>query len=89
MKHETASTMQPIKEIGNAAYFKRMYDIEGARPAKARELGNIHPGDGAKFCGMGRRAIDRSRQTLGATRKSCARSASSATISTSSRPPRR
>lgn len=53
MKHETASTMQPIKEIGNAAYFKRMYDIEGARPAKARELGNIHPGDGAKFCGMG------------------------------------
>lgn len=51
--HETNFTMQPIKEIGGKAYFTRMYDINGERPAKARELGNIHPGDGAKFCGMG------------------------------------
>ena len=51
--HETAKTMQPIKERGGEAYFKRMYDIEGARPAKARELGNLTPGDGAKFPGMG------------------------------------
>lgn len=50
---ETGWTMQPIKERGGAAYFKRMYDIEGERPKKARELGNIHPGDGVKFCGMG------------------------------------
>lgn len=51
--HETAGTMQPIKEYGGPTYFKRMYDIQGARPAKARELGNLYPGDGAKFCGRG------------------------------------
>jgi hypothetical protein len=37
---ETAHTMQPIKELGGTAYFTRMYDIQGARPAKAKELGN-------------------------------------------------
>lgn len=50
---ETAATMQPIKERGGAAYFKRMYDIQGARPTKAKELGNLAPGDGARFCGRG------------------------------------
>lgn len=50
---ETASTMQPIKEYGGNAYFRRMYDIEGERPAKARELGNLTPGDGAKYAGRG------------------------------------
>jgi len=51
--HETARTMQPIKEFGGTAYYKRMYDIQGDRPAKARELGNLTPGDGAKFAGRG------------------------------------
>lgn len=51
--HETGATMQPIKERGGKAYFTRMYDIRGARPQKARELGNLQPGDGAKFPGMG------------------------------------
>lgn len=51
--HETAHTMLPIKEIGGTAYFTRMYDIKGNRPAKARELGNLTPGDGAKYCGRG------------------------------------
>lgn len=51
--HETAATMQPIKEMGGNAYFKRMYDIEGDRPAKARELGNTRPGDGALYAGRG------------------------------------
>lgn len=51
--HETAGTMQPIKEIGGPAYFTRMYDIRGSRPAKARELGNLTPGDGAKYPGRG------------------------------------
>jgi putative chitinase len=51
--HEVNGTMQPIKEIGGPAYFTRMYDIRGARPAKARELGNLTPGDGAKFAGRG------------------------------------
>lgn len=51
--HETAHTMQPIKEIGGTAYFTRMYDINGNRPAKARELGNLSPGDGAKYAGRG------------------------------------
>lgn len=50
---ETASTMQPVKEYGGPAYFRRMYDIEGERPAKARELGNLTPGDGARYCGRG------------------------------------
>jgi putative chitinase len=52
-KHETAHTMQPIKELGNKAYFTRMYDITGSRPALARRLGNTQPGDGALFCGRG------------------------------------
>lgn len=51
--HETAGTMQPIKEYGGEAYFRKMYDIEGDRPAKARELGNLSPGDGVKYCGRG------------------------------------
>jgi putative chitinase len=51
--HETAATMQPVKEYGGAAYYKRMYDIEGARPAKAKELGNTVPGDGIMFAGRG------------------------------------
>lgn len=50
---ETAWTMLPIKEKGGTAYLTRMYDIKGDRPAKARELGNLTPGDGALFCGRG------------------------------------
>lgn len=51
--HETAQTMRPIKELGGDAYFTRMYDIHGQRPSVARDLGNINPGDGVKFCGRG------------------------------------
>jgi putative chitinase len=51
--HETAGTMMPVKEYGGPAYFTRMYDITGARPDKARILGNSMPGDGAKYCGRG------------------------------------
>ena len=51
--HETAFTMQPIRERGGLAYFTRMYDIGGNRPDKARELGNLSPGDGAKYAGRG------------------------------------
>jgi putative chitinase len=50
---ETAHTMQPVKELGGPTYYRRMYDIEGARPAKARELGNLTPGDGVNYCGRG------------------------------------
>ncbi len=50
---ETAGTMQPIKEMGGNAYFIRMYDIRGERPDKARQLGNLQPGDGARYCGRG------------------------------------
>lgn len=50
---ETAHTMQPIKELGGSAYYTRMYDIKGNRPAKAKELGNLTPGDGAKYPGRG------------------------------------
>ena len=51
--HETAHSMLPIKEIGGDAYYTRMYDIRGARPAKAKELGNTTPGDGARYPGRG------------------------------------
>ncbi len=56
---ETNHTMQPVREaywLSDAAankYFFRMYDIGGQRPKKARELGNLTPGDGVKYPGMG------------------------------------
>lgn len=56
---ETAHSMMPVQEANwlspaaQQAYFTRMYDITGQRPDKARELGNLSPGDGAKFCGRG------------------------------------
>jgi len=43
--HETARTMQPIREKGGASYFKR---YEGRK-----DLGNTSPGDGIKFHGRG------------------------------------
>lgn len=43
--HETARTMQPIKERGGNAWFAR-YDGRA-------DLGNTHPGDGARFAGRG------------------------------------
>jgi hypothetical protein len=51
--HETGGTMRPVHERGGKRYFFDMYDIGGRRPAKARQLGNINPGDGAKFHGRG------------------------------------
>ena len=51
--HETASTMQPIKEYGGPTYLTRMYDITGARPALAIKMGNTAAGDGIKYCGRG------------------------------------
>jgi putative chitinase len=51
--HETASTMQPIKEYGGQTYFTRMYDVTGARPQLALKYGNTCAGDGPKYCGRG------------------------------------
>lgn len=51
--HETATSMQPIKEFGGAAYFTKMYDIKGARPTLAKKMGNTTPGDGPRYCGRG------------------------------------
>lgn len=51
--HETGQTMQPIKERGGDAYFHKMYDPKGSRPAVAKSLGNTQPGDGAKYAGRG------------------------------------
>jgi hypothetical protein len=36
----------PAKEQGSEAYFRRMYEFE-------RSLGNVEPGDGARYCGRG------------------------------------
>lgn len=52
-KWETNHTMQPIHEEGGPAYWKRMYDPQGSRPALAKRNGNTKPGDGARFCGRG------------------------------------
>lgn len=54
---ETDRTMQAISEYGDRAYFTRMYDIKGGRPDIARQLGNIHAGDGAKYHGRGKPMI--------------------------------
>ncbi len=51
--HETASTMQPIKEYGGPSYFTRMYDVSGARPSLAIKHGNTCAGDGARYFGRG------------------------------------
>lgn len=40
-----------VRELGGNSYFNK-YDIQYA-PAKARELGNTSPGDGAKYKGRG------------------------------------
>jgi putative chitinase len=44
--HETAFTMQPISEFGNNDRFTELYEDR-------TDLGNDHPGDGAKFHGRG------------------------------------
>jgi putative chitinase len=51
--HETAHTLQPVREIGGPDYFRRMYDPLGNRPQVAARLGNVRPGDGAVFPGRG------------------------------------
>lgn len=51
--HETAHTMQPIREYGGPRYYFRMYDPQGERPKLAKSMGNIYPGDGALFAGRG------------------------------------
>jgi putative chitinase len=51
--HETASTMQPVKEYGGPTYLTRMYDVTGARSKLALANGNTCAGDGIKYCGRG------------------------------------
>lgn len=53
--HETAFTMQPIRERGGKDYFFRMYDPGSPLPARAalaKRMGAL-PGDGALFYGRG------------------------------------
>lgn len=50
---ETGATMEPVNEQGGDAYFFRMYDKDGDRPAVAKMLGNTEAGDGIRFHGRG------------------------------------
>ena len=51
--HESAHTMEAIKERGGNAYFTALYDINGDNPKRAKRYGNVSAGDGARFCGRG------------------------------------
>jgi putative chitinase len=51
--HETARTMQPIRELGGASYYTRMYDVGGDRPKLCIANGNTCAGDGARYYGRG------------------------------------
>ncbi len=51
--HETATTMQPIRERGGKAYLRANYDVAGDNPVRARTNGNTEPGDGARYSGRG------------------------------------
>lgn len=50
---ETFPDFYPNRERGGNAYLRDMYDLEGKRPHKARELGNTQPGDGVRYAGAG------------------------------------
>jgi putative chitinase len=80
--HESAEFVF-MKEQGGRSYFMRMYDISGDRPAKARELGNLSVGDGAKYTGGPFRSPARA-----TTARAARRSGSISSITpSSSRPP--
>jgi predicted chitinase len=51
--HETATKMQPIRELGGRAYLTDNYDIGGRNPRRAKLMGNTAAGDGARYCGRG------------------------------------
>lgn len=50
-KHESADFSR-MKEMGGAQYFANKYDPR-FNPAKAKQLGNVKPGDGVKYHGRG------------------------------------
>ncbi|MCR6660621.1 MAG: hypothetical protein NVV72_15215 [Asticcacaulis sp.] len=54
--HETGFTMQPVTERGGTVYLTYMYDPQSPNPKRAAMAlanGNLHPGDGIKYCGRG------------------------------------
>lgn len=50
---ETGMRYAPIIEAGGEAYFRRLYDVQGQNPSRARSMGNTQPGDGARYRGRG------------------------------------
>lgn len=50
---ETGMRYAPIIEAGGQSYFRRLYDVQGQNPSRARAMGNTQPGDGARYRGRG------------------------------------
>ncbi len=48
-----SGNFEPINELGGKAYFTKLYDVCGEKPARARRMGNTSPGDGARYHGRG------------------------------------
>ncbi|MGH2340630.1 peptidoglycan-binding protein [Segnochrobactraceae bacterium EtOH-i3] len=51
--HETNQTLQPIAEYGGNEYKRRLYDVTGSNPSRARLMGNTAAGDGVLYAGRG------------------------------------
>lgn len=48
-----SGNFEPINELGGKRYFTKLYDVTGEKPARAKRMGNVNPGDGPRYHGRG------------------------------------